>query len=112
MKHTPYPWYMGVLITDDFGNKSISIGPFEAECHYEDAIAAVYGDNHLPIEENAQIIIMAPEFFEAFNKLPLPPGGFTRHTPKALDIWFEEYNKAFSNIREIFALKIEGEDNG
>lgn len=111
MKHTPPPWYMGILMIDDYDDKSISIGPSEAECHYENSIATVHGDNNLPIEENAQIIIMAPQFFEAFSKLPLPPGGFTRRTPKALDVWFEEYNKAFSNIREIFAIKIEGEDN-
>ena len=70
MKHTPYPWYMGVLITDDFGNKSISIGPSEAKCHYEDSIATVYGDNNLPLRENAQIIVLAPEFFEACKELP------------------------------------------
>ena len=111
-KYTSPPWYMGVVITDDFDNESISIGHFEAKCHYEDTICTVYGDNHLPLRDNAQIIIMAPEFFEAFSKLPLPPGGFTRRTPKALDVWFEEYNKAFSSIREIFAIKIEREDNG
>jgi hypothetical protein len=32
---------------------------------------------------------------------PLPPGGFTKRTPKALEQWFEQYDEWYKFTQEV-----------
>ncbi len=51
-------WYAGKVQIDDFNNASITIGIFEADDHYEDAICTVWGVEH-EVEANAALIVLA-----------------------------------------------------
>lgn len=64
-RFTPPPWYAGKLREDsDFGTHSVSVGPFEADEHYEDTICEVWGDNH-DAEANAALVAAAPDLHTA-----------------------------------------------
>lgn len=65
-QHTPGPWFAGNVIKDDYDRDTVSVGPFAADCHYEDAICEVWGENH-PAAANAHLIAAAPDLLEALK---------------------------------------------
>lgn len=64
MPHTPGPWFVGKLLPEDDYGESITVGPMEKDCHYEDTIAEVWNDNH-DATANANLIAAAPDLLEA-----------------------------------------------
>ncbi len=66
---TPGPWFAGkTLKHPDTGADVVSVGPFEADVHYEDTICEVWGENH-PAEANARLIAEAPNLLAACKLL-------------------------------------------
>lgn len=66
---TPGPWFAGkTLKHDETGADLVTVGPFAAECHYEDTICEVWGENH-PAEANARLIAAAPDLPEALHAI-------------------------------------------
>jgi hypothetical protein len=70
MNHTPGPWFASPEIPDPEGilPPYFSVGPFEAEQHYEDTICEVWTANH-PGGANAQLIAAAPDLLSALTAL-------------------------------------------
>ena len=67
VKHTPGPWFAGVLAGPEM-EETISIGPMEKEVHYEDCLCEVWHGNY-DAEANAKLIAAAPELLEALEEL-------------------------------------------
>jgi hypothetical protein len=68
--YTTGPWYASPEIPDeeDILPPYYSIGPFEAERHYEDTICEVWTGNH-DGKANAQLISAAPDLLDALTGL-------------------------------------------
>ena len=56
---TRAPWFAGKVMIDDYDLSCITIGPFEADEHYEDTICEVHAQEHNN-ESNAALIAHAP----------------------------------------------------
>ena len=63
-------WYAGKLQSADYeedGQEFVTIGPFEADSHYEDTICEVWGTEH-DAEANAALIVSAVNELLGENK--------------------------------------------
>tara|TARA_R110000744_G_C19367560_1_gene562054 strand:+ start:1420 stop:1776 length:357 start_codon:yes stop_codon:yes gene_type:complete len=61
-------WFMGKEIPCSIsGNPTISIGHFEADCHYEDTMCEIWSDNIAEYKENAEAIIAVPELLKVYK---------------------------------------------
>ena len=51
-------WYAGKVQIGDFDIEFVTIGEFEADCHYENTICEVWGTEY-DAEANAALIVLA-----------------------------------------------------
>jgi hypothetical protein len=70
-KHTSGPWFASPLLTNEYGEDVVTVGPFDvsdkpAPEHFEDTICQVFGGNY-PAVSNARLIAAAPELLEALK---------------------------------------------
>ncbi len=73
-KATEGPWFVGVSSSDGMAPPYFSIGNFEADDHYEDTIAQIWGGNH-DYELNAAFIAHArtdiPALLDEIDRLEI-----------------------------------------
>jgi hypothetical protein len=66
-RHTPGPWYAGVLSGPE-DEKTVSVGPYDKPIHYEDAVCECWQGEHNAIA-NARLIAAAPELLYYLNRI-------------------------------------------